>query len=144
MLDCLRCKGTKIRVTEAFEYEDRKYPRTEHVCSYCNGVGQYGEVDVAATVSAIVATKGKNKGRIRASMTSPTSKDGIEAARAYYVWRMARFHGGIDVTMPMAASMVIGGDPYRVKLDSLADAVAKRAFGTDMAAALTWSQALGF
>lgn len=68
-------------------------------------------------------------------MTSPSTKDGYQAARAYYVWRMARFNGGIDMTMPMSADLVVRGDPFRAKLDALADAVAKRAFGLDMSAA---------
>ena len=65
-------------------------------------------------------------------------------ARAYYVWRLARFHGGVDVTMPMMASVELGADPYKKELDSLSDTVAKSVFGTDMAAAYRWGSALGF
>jgi len=67
-----------------------------------------------------------------------------EGSRAYYVWRMARFHGGADVTMPVVASVLRGNDPFVKELDALAELVAKKVFGTDMAAALRWGSALGF
>jgi hypothetical protein len=67
--------------------------------------------------------------------------------RSYYVWRLARFHGGIDVTMPMCAAFDLAYDPYRKELDEMAEAVARKTCGTDMAAAAAayrWGQALGF
>ncbi len=63
--------------------------------------------------------------------------------RAYFVWRLVRFHGGADVTMPVCAMGAITGDPYEPELDYFASELAKRFFGTDMAAAYRWAGALG-
>ncbi len=65
--------------------------------------------------------------------------------QAYYVWRLARFHGGADTTMPMLASLMMHGAAKEEmdSLDYLADKVAMEAFGTDMAAAHKWSGVLG-
>lgn len=145
-LPCKVCKGSKIRVQEAFDFEGKQYPRQEHTCSACGGLGEFSEPEVLAVVKPIIATKGKNKGSIRASMSAPwreKGEQGIAEARSYYVWRMARFHGGIDVTMPMSASLLSRGDPYMDKLEAMASEVAKRSFGSDMVAALTWGKALG-
>ena len=91
----------------------------------------------------IMANQGKNKGKIRASMVSPLRKEGVVKNRAYYVWRMARFHGGVDVTMPMAASFCVYGDPYVEELEAIADEVARENFGSNMEAAKRWGRALG-
>lgn len=63
--------------------------------------------------------------------------------RSYYVWRMARFHGGRDVTMPVIAFFGVHGDPFRSELDTLASLLAREVFGTDMAAAHRWGGLLG-
>jgi hypothetical protein len=57
---------------------------------------------------------------------------------------MARFHGGIDMTMPVMAGYEVVGDPEVKVLDAMADKVAKENFGTDLAAARVWGRALGF
>lgn len=141
---CLRCEGTKVIVHKAFTSLDGKdYPETRYPCHCCNGRGVFPPIDKKAVLSLLIATKGKNKGRIRAAMTSPFSSEGVNASRAYYVWRIARFHGGKDMTMPMTADMIVRGDPFKKELDAMADQVAKAFFGTDMAAALRWGQAMG-
>jgi len=56
---------------------------------------------------------------------------------------MARFHGGKDVTMPVTATCLIDGDPFEDMLGKVAELVAVKAFGTDMAAAYRWAGALG-
>jgi hypothetical protein len=129
---CLRCKGSKVTVREAFDYKlDRDkdgaplpnsrikhYPRQESPCYSCCGAGEFDPPDLDAILKAIKGRKG---------LCSKRPDD----SRSYYVWRMARFHGGADVTMPMTASMDISGDPFRPELDLIASAVAKRVFGTD-------------
>jgi hypothetical protein len=141
---CLRCNGSKVRVQEAFDYRlDRDasgaplpdsrvqhYPRKVYTCMPCNGAGAFTTPDLDAILAAVKGRKG---------LCSKRPAD----TRAYYVWRMARFHGGADVTMPMSASMDVSGDPFRVELDAIADAVAKRVFGTDLAAAHRWGRVLG-
>ena len=54
--------------------------------------------------------------------------------RAYYVWRMARYHGGQDLTHPDLAVKEIEGDPCIGDLNIVANWFAKETFGTCLAA----------
>lgn len=134
--ECERCKGTKIIHSPGFA----GYPATDKPCTYCQD-GYFPPIDLDALVLAIVASKGKNKGKLKSSMTSVFGD--IAGSRAYYVWRLARFHGGKDMTMPMMADLGVRSDPFRKELDLLADVVAKAEFGTDLAAAMRWKGLLG-
>lgn len=128
---CPKCNGTGILVHESFTSIDGTvYPETRRPCFYCDGKGFYPPVNIPEILEQIKGRKGLRSKR-------PESK------RAYYVWRMARFHGGADVTMPVCASMDCGHDPFIEILDLIADKVAKRVFGTDKAAAYRWMNALG-
>ncbi len=136
---CERCKGTKTRFSAGFTYvcsttgKSTVYPDRTEPCYACKGIGSFPALDVEAIVSAIKGRKGLRSARPAYAL----------GARPYYVWRLARFHGGADVTMPVCAGMDVSGDPFRKELDVLAECVAKRVFGTDMAAAYRWSGALG-
>ena len=125
---CTRCKGTGKRV---------KYTGETAACYCCGGRGFFDAPDIGQILQAIICTKGANKGRLLKAQ--PAQSKGV---RAYFVWRLARFHGGADVCMPVCAEMDIEGDPYKQELDALSEAVARRAFGTDMAAADRWMGAL--
>lgn len=141
---CTVCNGSGIRVHEAFtSVEGKAYPRKEYPCISCAGKGAFEPVNEASILAAITATRGKNKGKLRAAFTSPTAKEGHDVARAYYVWRIARFHGGVDMTMPMTAEMVVRGDPFRAELEAIADKVAEAAFGSKYRAAARWGRAFG-
>lgn len=143
---CLGCKGSKVTVQEAFDYHlDRgadgtplstsrikHYPCTERPCLSCNGKGEFAPLDIQGIANAI---KGRNPRKLCSKR--PDDK------RAYYVWRLARFHGGADVTMPMGASMDVRNDPFHYELDVMADSVARAVFGTDLAAAHRWGRAFG-
>lgn len=134
---CPRCEGKG-------EYEDYFSKGCMRKCHNCDGTKTFSGFDPAAIVAAIMATKGKNKGKIRASMTSPFGEGATQdQKRAYYCWRLARFHGGRDLTQPVMADLCLRSDPFRPELDALANVVAKHQFGTDMAAALAWGRALG-
>jgi hypothetical protein len=129
--DCNRCKGTGITVREAFTGPTgTHWPRTEKPCPFCDGRGTFAPPDYAAIVKAVKGRKGLRSRR-------------PDEARAYYVWRMARFHGGADVTLPMMATFEVTGDPYVKHLDVLAELVAQRVFGTDAAGAIRWAHAMG-
>lgn len=141
MQACNRCKGEKVTHHKGFEYNGKVHPDRTDSCVACKGVGEFPEVEKDAILKRIVATKGKNKGKIRASMTSNFSDR--DEARAYYVWRLARFHGGKDVTMPMMADLAVRGDPYKDELDKLSNEVALQFFGSDMEAAKKWGRAFG-
>jgi hypothetical protein len=102
-------------------------------------------VDVTTIAQLISTQKGKKAFRKAwPSNLSPWKTKDVTIRRAYYVWRLARFHGGADVTMPMTADMMNAGDPFKTVLDQLSDVVAQKVFGTHMAAANRWGRALGF
>lgn len=140
---CLRCEGSKVVTSKGFTALNGKvFPDVTRPCTCCNGVGEYPEVDENAIMEALIATRGKNKGQIRAAMSSPVNGS-IQDERAYYVWRMARFHSGKDTTMPMTANMITRGDPFRKELDALADKVADVYFGNNILGAARWAKAFG-
>ena len=99
-------------------------------CRGCGRTGTFSAPDFDAILNEVRGRKGLRTKR-------------PDSARAYYVWRMARFHGGADVTIPMFAMSEISGDPFVAELDSFADLVAKAAFGTNLAAAHRWGGLLG-
>lgn len=150
---CGRCKGTGITVSPALPdqsgtdsfgkpYHYPARPEKRERCYCCKGTGTFPAVNVDMILAAI-------KGRKGLRSAAPKPRDGsrgygdLHDKRAYYVWRLARFHGGEDVTMPVTATMLIHNDPFLPELDALADAIAKRVFGTDLAAAHRWGHALG-
>jgi len=141
---CTQCKGEKVNHSKGFTSLDGVvYPDETRPCYCCEGRGTFPEVDAPAILAGLIASKGKNKGKLRASLVSPLRSEGITAARTYYVWRLARFHGGKDCTLPITADMVVRGDPFKKELDLIADQVAKAAFGTDLAGTARWAKAFG-
>ncbi len=122
--DCKACIGAGKAHKWDFETEAKP-------CYTCRGAGKMPAPDTQAILAAIKGRKGLCSKR-------PASP------RAYFVWRLARFHGGADVTMPMGAEMEVHGDPWVRELDALADAVAKRVYGTNLAAAARWGRVLGY
>ena len=144
--DCLRCKGTGTTFSKGFTYGDKTYPDRTETCTRCKGEKVYQEPNLSTIMEQITTERGAPKGsrKFRAAFPSNLKHwSDRDAARAYYVWRLARFHGGKDMTMPMTAETVIGGDPFHKELETMADAVAKIYFGTDMAAARRWGRAFG-
>jgi len=134
MRTCTKCKGSKTQFFAGFTALDGTvYADRTTKCHYCDGAGEFSAPDYHSILGAI---KGRNPGKLR----SARPKD----RRAYYVWRMARFHGGADVTMPIGATMDAAGDPYQPELEKLSEMVARRVFRTDMAAAHRWGRALGY
>lgn len=127
---CTKCKGAGCTLKSALG--------GTRGCFSCNGVGYFEPVDAKAIIAAIVSTRGQRKGKLLKSR--PSYKKG---PRAYFVWRLARFHGGADVCMPVSAYWDVDGDPFKNELELLADEVAKAAFGTDLAGAARWGSALG-
>lgn len=134
MKNCTNCEGKGVYTFLSGE---------ERECIYCQGRGTFPELDIAMIRGLVIANQGKNKGKLRSSLVSPLRKEGVVKSRAYYVWRMARFHGGADMTMPITAEMLAKGDPYIEDLEKLADEVAKENFGTHMAGAFRWGRAFG-
>lgn len=133
---CKRCEGTG-------KFVDIYAHASEQKCYYCHGTGSFSDFSESDIINLIISSKGKNKGKLRASMTSTNHSDGLTKNRSYYVWRMARFHGGADTTMPIMAQLCVRYDPYIKELDLLADKIASKYFGSNMRAARLWGRALG-
>lgn len=121
MRQCLNCRGTGVR-----EYD----PSLK--CRSCGGHGYFLPPDEAAIRAAIFSPRKKGQ------LVSRRPQD----PRAYFVWRLARFHGGADVTMPVMAYCDVFGDPYQEELEKLADRVAREVYGTDLAAMARWAPLL--
>ena len=127
---CKTCKGTGL---SSFVFEGK-----QSECHSCHGEPDYFFPDFETLVNKIMGNKGlKSAKPVKYDFKFKSS------ARAYYLWRIARFHGGIDVTMPMSATLAINGDPFYNELEQAADYIAKKVCGTNMAAAYRWMNALG-
>lgn len=136
---CKRCEGTG---------RDKSEWRHGSECLCCYGSGSFPKPDLKALLDAVTTARAGRR-RLRASRPERhggrgTAEWRIGRNRAYYVWRLARFHGGADVTMPIVASVLNHDDPWIGDLDAIAEAMAKEFFGTDMAAANRWGRLLGY
>ena len=144
---CERCKGEGTVFRKGFEWEGKVYPDKTEVCSRCKGTKVFSAPDCSAILETITTARGMKDGKRKFRTAFPQKLNkyaDINHARAYYVWRLARFHGGKDVTMPVMAGVAIGGDPFQKELDIMAEQVAKHAFGTDLAGVYRWGALLGF
>jgi hypothetical protein len=137
--DCTRCQGKGTR-------EGYWAGEGRQECSFCRGKKQFPGLtkDEVRRILAPLQVMRKGKLTFRASKPNPVLGDEQLTNRQWYVWRMARFHGGIDVTMPVMATTMITGDPFEKELDKIADQLARIFFGTNMAAAHRWGRALGW
>lgn len=143
---CKRCNGTGTDQS-VWHYNANEPDKSRFgpgPCKECNQTGKIAKPDFNAIYAAVTKTTKENKTALRKS--KPALKNefaNLSEGRIYFVWRIIRFHGGVDVTMPMNAEMAIHYDPYHDELDQFASALAKIFLGTDMAAAYRWMNALG-
>jgi len=124
-------------------------------CVYCDGFGQKQNVLAIWKQCPVCDGSGTvtiDPDAIRRAITTRTglAKSKPAAARsvfgAEYVWRMIRFHAGVDVTMPTTCWYTIGcGGILQQRhqsllnvLDRLVDDLAEEFFGTSTAAAEVW------
>jgi len=127
-MNCTKCNGSGKS-----SWKDR-------LCPFCYGKGTFPGVDKGAIFGLVYNIGGRRAhGQFKTVFPAKVRREhGILGNRAYYVWRMARFHGGADMRMPIVCSILIDGDPYVDVLDNMADEIAKEVFGTNMAAAERW------
>ncbi len=139
---CGRCKGTGIDKGYTFE----SYSRPDRPCYICEGTKTLPGFDPLPLAKGCFVIDKKTDQPKRWKRSAPSKmqhrKSGTDAARVYYLWRMARFHGGADVTMPMEAMTVTSGDPCVPLLDVLAESLARAIYGSDRAAAYRWGRLL--
>lgn len=132
---CVKTPGEWVSLAFT-SLEGKVYPERRRPCLTCKGALEI-EAPNEAEIRAAVAGRPKNG---RPTLRSKRPDD----ERAYYVWRIARFHGGADVTLPMMATLSLGRDPWKPELDALADRIASEVFGTRLAGASRWATALGY
>lgn len=131
-MECKRCGG---------DGQKQNILGDMKACLACDGVGSFPEIDELDIMKRLFVKRG-DATVLRKSR--PTGKRiSVAERRAYYVWRLAKFHGGKDITMPMTATLLCDGDPCIDKLDIMANRVAEQAFGSNMAGAYRWAGALG-
>ena len=132
ILPCSRCNGAGHTLRKGFKCDDGYVSHSRwETCHNCDGKGWFHAPDIMALASAV---KGRKPGKLRSKRP--------DDARGYYVWRLARFHGGADVCLPMGAELEIGGDPYRPTLEQLARIIAKAVYGSGNVGSARWQQAM--
>lgn len=131
LLPCGNCKGAGHKLSKGFTVDDRDYPSKWQTCYDCKGTGYFDAPDLKAILTAI-------KGRKPATLRSKRPDN----SREYFVWRMAKFHGGKDVTMPVTATMDLGKDPYKEILEEFAKVIANTWFGSSNYGVARWQQAM--
>jgi len=119
-----------------------KVGRNQLVGSFVTLYGDGSNTDVFAPEhKALILNKiHTRKGTLKKSLPSDST-----SPRAYYVWRMTRFHGGADMTMPMWASLIMRKESEDImkQLNLMVDELAIKHFGSDKRAAYRWGRALG-
>lgn len=136
---CAKCKGTgqysHCWVNNTFQ---------PGPCDRCGATGLQARPDTKAILALITKeNKATGKRSFRKSKPDLDEYRNILHGQAYYVWRMVRFHSGNDVTMPVCASSCVRNDSWIDLLDTMADLIAAKCFGTNIAAAYRWGNALG-
>lgn len=137
LLECTKCNGAGHSLSKGFSYLDestgkrKSFPSKWKECMYCDGAGYFHAPEIELLVKKVT---GRKPGTLRSKRPDET--------RAYYVWRLARFHGGKDTCLPMCAEMDAAGDPYRNVLDELARMIAKAYFGSGNVGTARWHQAM--
>ncbi len=158
---CTHCKGAKGKLEHRFtkfavaglDDEGKQVPAGEYGyqaeltwkdCCCCAGRGDFPGLtqdDLLELANQCLVSKGRTKGRLKTSR--PKYEPTVAAKRAYYVWRLARFHGGKDMTMPMGADLDIRGDGARDILDELSRIVARVGTGRSQSVGeARWTHAL--
>ena len=100
-------------------------------CSDCEGRGCFESPDLVQLANTI-------KGRKPSTIRSKKPED----PRAWFLWRMVRFHSGQDVTLPMTATMAISGDPFKPTLEIAAEMIARHLTGKESIGTARWRHAV--
>ncbi|MDE2621156.1 MAG: hypothetical protein KGL54_13415 [Sphingomonadales bacterium] len=111
---------------------------TPAVCLDCYGAGRFAPVDLGDLRRRLTGRNG-----FRRSLSSGSAQD-IASCRAYYVWRLVRFHGNIDPTMPFVAGLIARNDPFMADLDAAVTVLGREFLGARANdGAIRWGRALG-
>src|SRR5579863_7791712 len=97
--NCRRCQGEGTIFYPGFtSLEGMVYPDQTKPCYACQGQKVFTAPNEEKIIETITTARGATPGKRRLRIAWPGSKhySDHEVARAYYVWRLARFHGGVD------------------------------------------------
>lgn len=147
---CTRCNGLGVITEGGWTRHDGSWKQVENLeCHSCGGAGAFQGPSFPAILSQLLVRDGS---RVKASLSSSECLrlDGSQNrlapgswVRTYYVWRWYRFHAGTDVTLPMTAEYLLGGDPYRELLESFAGQLAHWVTGRRSVGVARWAPLLG-
>lgn len=142
---CKRCQGEGRTHSKWAKENGYEGPEGKE-CPHCKGTGIFPGFHPLDILSDCLTRPDRN-GKRRMYKSFPHKKllpyETLRGARAYYVWRIARFHGGIDPKTPVVAEQLCQHDPFRDELENLASYLAEQVFGTSRAGALRWARAMG-
>ena len=124
VLNCTRCGGIG-------QVDHWRNDGTKVQCTCCDGRGTFEAPDLEQLCAAI-------KGRKPRTVRSKRPDD----PRAWFLWRMVRFHTGKDVTLPMTATIAIEGDPFKPALDAAAKVIAMHFTGKESVGSARWRHAI--
>ena len=124
VLNCTRCGG--LGEVDHWRRDGSKLP-----CDCCDGRGTFEAPDLEQLCAAI-------KGRKPRTVRSKRPDD----PRAWFLWRMVRFHTGKDATLPMTATIAIEGDPFKPTLDAAAKIIARHFTGKESIGSARWRHAM--
>ena len=123
-MNCTRCDGTGL--VDHWRRDGSKLQ-----CDCCDGRGTFEAPDLEQLCIAI-------KGRKPRTLRSKRPDD----VRAWFLWRMARFHCGQDTCLPMTASLAVDGDPFVPTLDAAARVIAQHLTGKESIGSARWRHAM--
>jgi len=124
VLNCTRCDGAGL-----VDHWRRDGSKVD--CTCCDGRGTFEAPDLVQLCAAI-------KGRKPRTLRSKRPDD----ARAWFLWRMCRFHLGKDTCLPMTASLAVDGDPFVPTLDAAARVIALHFTGKESIGSARWRHAM--
>jgi hypothetical protein len=99
-------------------------------CMACSGTGTFKQPDVVQLYHLVRGHKGLRQNQPK-------------NARAAYIWRMIRFHAGVDTSLPTELEYLRQTDPWVELLDVVAEHLAMRWYGDNTAGVRRWGPVLG-
>ena len=140
MRNCTRCNGEGTTIRKGF-YEGKHVKGGKYVCRSCKGARQFAPPHEEIIREIIVSCLTRKLRSVFPSGDYNRFTD-INAARAYYVWRLARWNGGVDKSIPAFADIALQGEPFRYELNAIGEKLAREFFGTDLEGNIVFAEVI--
>lgn len=115
-------------------------------CRGCDGHRQWLVPDYAEIVRGCLASRGVKQGEWRKNTWReyhiPDWHVRVTDKRIRYVWRLGRWHGGVDTSLPYLEMTILEGDPWLPELDAVAEIAAHAHLGTSLEGLRVWNEEL--